>query len=373
MQKIAMFKINNRAFRVTMTQFLMGVMISVLVTCSTLALSYLVPNSYTSYVVALPPKEKKAAGSLAKVFDIAALSGTGMGAGDASSLDEILAILDSRTIKALVCTEFSLINYYNKKNIDEAIRSFTKDYFVQYDRKSNRITFGCLNKNPKTATLIASRVAILLQDRFNEIRQASSRREREFLERRMALASLDLKRAESEFAAYQKETGIIEIESQTKATIETIGKLQEQLVVYQIELKSVSEVGMGNENPAIISIKIKIKELSRAIEKVGLKTGENSIFINPQKLPDLAIRYLELMKEFKKSEILSVTLAAQLETARISEVRDLEVLTIIDPAFVPDQKSGPKRSIIAGIAGLLTAAAMAISFIATAKDDKPNE
>jgi tyrosine-protein kinase Etk/Wzc len=80
-------------------------------------------------------------------------------------------------------------------------------------------------------------------------------------------------------------------------------------------------------------------------------------------LPELGVQYLTLFREVKKFEAMVAALTAQVEAARIAEVRDADVVTIIDRARVPDRKSGPPRAqiTVAGVMlGLLAGCAWAL-------------
>jgi len=61
-------------------------------------------------------------------------------------------------------------------------------------------------------------------------------------------------------------------------------------------------------------------------------------------------QYLGLQRRLNTAQDLYLTLLREFETARIEEVNDTPVLTVIDSAIPPRRKSHPRRILIAGVA-----------------------
>ena len=69
-----------------------------------------------------------------------------------------------------------------------------------------------------------------------------------------------------------------------------------------------------------------------------------------QQSPQLAFEESRLRRQVQLRQELYVTLRREYETARIEEVNDTPVITVIDAAVVPQRKSGPKRRLWAAVA-----------------------
>lgn len=312
-------------------------------------ISLLMPNYYSSSVSAMPPTEQQV-GGLAQFADLANMAGIGVGSG--GSAEEVLAILDSRTLRGRLIEEFNLTEYYGEKFLEDALIEFGSDFSVRHDKKTNRISFGYTHKVPEVSAQVSERAAGLLQERFNEIHQSSSRRERVFLEKRLELAEGELARAQQSLAEFRR-GGAVELEAQTRATVEAIGTLQGQLIAQQIELRALLASQAARDNPQIVLLQQRVDELSRAISRLSGVEGGQGVLLGLGAIPALGIDYLNHLRELKRGETLVSMLIAQLEASRIAEVRDADAVTIVDPAFVPQLKSKPRRGLICVVGTLL--------------------
>lgn len=310
------------------------------------------PNLYTASVTALPPGEKGGGlgAKLGQYADLAAMAGMALPGGSGGSVDEILAILDSRDLAMRLAKEFSLAEYYESKTDDDLIKSVRQDFTSRHDKKANRVTITCTHQVPATAAAIANRAVEELQDRFNSIKQGSSKRERAFLESRLQLTDRELSVAQERLATFQRQHHTIEIQSQTKATVEALSKLQGELIAQQVELRARLATQANPDNPAVQLLQRRVEEMTRAITSLagsGPVEGEgkdSGVLLGLGALPELSIQYVGLFREVKKGEAMVATLSAQVEAARIAEVRDAEIITIIDEAVAPQRKSGPPRT-----------------------------
>lgn len=317
-----------------------------------LAMALAKPNLYTASVTALPPAEKSGGlgAKLGQYADLAAMAGMTLPGGSGGSVDEILAILDSRDLAMRLAKEFSLAEYYESKTDDDLIKSVRQDFSARHDKKANRVTITCIHQVPATAAAIANRAVEELQDRFNGIKQGSSKRERAFLESRLQLTDRELSVAQERLAAFQRQHHTIEIQSQTKATVEALSKLQGELIAQQVELRARLATQANPDNPAVQLLQRRVEEMTKAINSLAGSgpldsDGKDSgVLLGLGALPELGIQYVGLFREVKKGEAMVATLTAQVEAARIAEVRDAEVITIIDRAVPPQRKSGPARA-----------------------------
>jgi uncharacterized protein involved in exopolysaccharide biosynthesis len=320
------------------------------------------PATYTASVTAMPPAEKGGgAGKLGQYADLAAMAGVALPGGGGGSVEEILAILDSRTLKDRLIERFALKEYYEAEFDEDAVKSFSRDFTARHDKKAGRITISVMNRVPVTAAELANAAAAEMQVLFNEIHQSSSKRERAFLESRLKVAEQDLANGQAKLADFQRAHHTIEIQSQTRATVEAVSKLQGELIAQQIELRARLASQASADNPQVQLLQQRVEGMTKAISDLaGNGSAEGGgILLGLGALPELSIEYLGLFREVKKGEAMVTTLVSQIEGARISEVRDSEVISIIDHARTPVRKTGPKRAqmgitglVLGGLAGL---------------------
>ncbi len=328
--------------------------VTVLAAAIGLTIALATPTRYTASATALPPAEKGGGGMMAQYAGLAAAAGVQLPGAQSSSIDAIMAVLASRRLQEPLIERFALRDYYQASTRDDVLRAFAADFAARLDKKSNTITISVTHRDAQAAADIANAAADTLKTTYNDISQNTAKREREFLEGRLKQADAEYAVAAKALADFQADKGAIEIESQTKASIEAVAKLQGELIGQQIELKAMLASAANPDNPRTQLIQERINATTAEMQRM-LGSGDNGpgVLIGLGGLPELGIAYIERFRAVKKSEAVLTALTSQLEMARISEVRTAEVVTIIDRAFVPERKSGPPRAQICISATLL--------------------
>jgi tyrosine-protein kinase Etk/Wzc len=270
----------------------------------------------------------------------------------------IMAILTSRRLYEPLIERFQLREYYEAKTRDDMLKAFANDFDARQDKKTNLITISCTNRSPQVAADIANAAADLLRTTFNEIGQTRAGREREFLEERIKSTEAELLVASKALSDFQAEHNALEMESQTKASIEAVAKLQGELIGQQIELKALLASAASPDNPRIQLLQERVNAMTSEMQRLLGSSGDGpGVLLGLASLPELGVAYVERFRAVKKREAVLGALSTQLEAARINEVRSSEVVTIIDRAYVPERKSGPPRAQICIAATLLGALA----------------
>lgn len=98
-------------------------------------------------------------------------------------------------------------------------------------------------------------------------------------------------------------------------------------------------------------------ELREAEERLKAFLERNRSF---QSSPDLSFQHDRLQRQVRMKEEVVTTLRRSYEEARIQEVKDTPVITVIDRAVPPQEKSSPKRVLIVTVT-LLLGGVLAIS------------
>lgn len=329
--------------------------ISAIGAASGLAIALTTPNYYTASATALPPSDKSGGSAMmAQYAGIAAAAGIQLPGSPTSSVDAIMAILGSRRLREPLIERFQLQSYYKAGNRDDVNGAFARDFTARNDKKSNTITISVTNRDPRLAADIANAAAEALTATYNEINQGSARRERMFLEARIKDTEGELAIAAKALAEFKIEKGAIEIESQTKATVEAIAKLQGELIGQQIELKALLASAATPDNPKVQLLQEQVNAMTAEMQRLLGPGSDGGVLLGLGRLPELSIVYVEKFRAVKKCEAVLTALTTQLESARINEVRTAEVVTIVDRAYAPERKSGPARAQICITAVLLS-------------------
>lgn len=319
------------------------------------------PDVYTSEVIALPPNEK-GGGNIAQLAGMAAVAGVSLPVGESTSRDTLTALLDSRTLHEILIKEFNLAKYYGRVNAqDRTLRDFRNDWKVDAPKTVVTIAFSYTNEDPEVAAAVVNRASESLRELFTQMQQEEASRERMFLEERLRQVEKEWKVASDAMAIFMRKNQTVEIEAQTEATVAALGTLQGQLIASQIELKAQRTVGIGDENPMTQLLEERVRGLEAEIARL-LGSSTDGALIGLEAIPAIGQEYLMLLRETKRQESLLVSLIAQVEAAKLTQVREAKGVAIVDHGRVPDLKSGPKRALIVlvyavvgGFAGLLGA------------------
>lgn len=330
-------------------------------TLVTLIVSFFLPKYYKSEAVIYPPVRES--GISLPVGGLGALAGNLMQSGGfelpvlASPSDIWVTMLKSNTMAIHLIKTFSLMEYFGIEKMNPTIFIFKSNFFVEVGREGSiKITFE-KKEDPEGAYQLI-REALNYLDTLNQQRtlnMASNRRI--FVEKRLNETKQELAFAEQTLNEFQKKNNLIEIPSQTQALIATAAGLISNITVYKTELTALNSQFSGS-NSRQFELKQKLKETQTILDKLYSSSDstldENRFLPAFNQLPDLSLMYLRLYRNLKIQEVLFELLTQQYEQERINEVRNTPSIQILDPPFIPDYKSRPKRMIIVIIAFLFS-------------------
>ena len=305
------------------------------------------PNVYTATTRIFPPQENKAglSASLGGMSDLAALAGISVG----SSTGELfVGMLKSRTVADTIIDEFKLMEVYKIKNRVETYSALNGHIDITLGRDDGIISISVEDKDPKLSAAIANRYVDELKRLNVRLNLNAAGRERVFLEKRLTLAKQELVHAEEELKVFQEVNKAIRIDDQANAIIEAIATLRAEITSKEVDLGVLLSY-QTEQNPQVKALKEAITQLK--LQMKGLEeespsgnTSTTDIFITTSKMPELALQYARLLREFKIQEAIFELLTKQYEMAKVNEARDTSILQVLDEAVVPDVKSGPSRA-----------------------------
>src|SRR5690242_8438729 len=368
-------------------------LLSLAALCGVLAstlLAFLIPVRFESTARLMPPDSNQSGGL---AMAAAALSGSAGGLGSfasdmlglKSTSDICVGILSSRTVQDKLVQQFDLRKLYKASRMEDARKSLASHTSISVDRKSQIITIGVTDHDPKRAAAMGQAYVEELNRLVAELSTSSARRERIFLQERLQAVSKDLESAEREFSQFSSKNSAIDIKEQGKAMVEAAATLQGQLIAAESELQGLRQIYTDN-NVRVRSVGARIAELKHQLEKIGgkdenpsAKPGQqetasaeqqDSLYPSIRKLPLLGVTYADLYRTTRVQEAVFETLTKEYELAKVQEAKEIPTVKVLDPPNVPDKKSFPPRAVIAVLGTLLgLALAMACVWGRTRWDD----
>ena len=151
---------------------------------------------------------------------------------------------------------------------------------------------------------------------------------------------------------FEEKKGIVEIENQTKATVETYAKLESDLFAKEIESNILMKL-YGESSPNVNSSRIAVEEFKNQIGKMKSGNIDNSLLLQPQDLPREGMEYLRLLRNIKINDKILEFIIPLFEQAKFDEQKETPVFQVIDYASPPEKRSYPHRTLTAFIIGLI--------------------
>jgi uncharacterized protein involved in exopolysaccharide biosynthesis len=338
-------------------------------------IALLVPNRYTSTTRLMPPENPGGSGLAMLSAMIGKTAAPALGGlasdilGTKTSGALYMETLRSRTVQDRLINRFDLRRAYWVRYMEDARRLLDDNTSISEDRKSGVITIMVSDRNRQRSTAIAQAYVEELNRLMNDVSTSSARRERIFIEQRLATVKQDLHRAAEEFSHFASQNTTLDITSQTKAMVEAGADLQGHLMAAQSELEGLEQIYTSN-NVRVRSLRARIDELRRQLnEMAGANPGtvqgttpaaaasgnqvSDMIYPSIRNLPLLGVRWAELYQQTKIQETVYQLLTQEYELAKIQEAKEVPTVKVMDEAVVPERKSFPPRVVFVILGALL--------------------
>jgi tyrosine-protein kinase Etk/Wzc len=311
---------------------------------------------YTGEAVFLPPQGPPGSSAMSQMASqLGALGGMGgVLPGLKSPGDVYLGILGSRTIADGLIKQFDLQKVYKTKKLSAAEKTLENNSsFVA--AKNTLVTIKVKDHDPKRAADLANAYLDSLREQNGKLALTEAAQRRLFFEQQLEREKNALADAEVDMKRTQEQTGLIIPNGQAQVEIESMSQMRAQIASRQVELAAMRE-GATDQNPQVIRLQTQIAGLEQELQKLQSDPSRRqpgNIQLPTSKVPELALEYIRKQREVKYHEVLFELIAKQYEAARLDESKDAPVLQVIDRAVVPDQKSGPARTLTVLIGGFV--------------------
>ncbi len=282
-------------------------------------------------------------------------------------LDTFNVILTSRSMAERVVEQLNLTAYYGIDN--KVVAAGILQGEIKVKSTSNKsLELVVTSKDPKVAADIANTCFATLERMYKEFAITSTKRTRQFVEARLEEKKKKLVEAENILKEFQTENRILSATGeQTEGAAEAAASLHSEIVGHQVELAALREYATPS-HPQINQMEAQIAELQRQldlleqnqIKGIGgkrvkrLPLSKQGVFPKYEETPALMLELLRLSREVKVEEAVYGMLIGMLESAKLSEAKDLPTVQIMDAAIPPMYKSRPRTMQNMLIAGALS-------------------
>lgn len=270
-----------------------------------------------------------------------------------SFMDSLMALLGSRLLAERVIDRLNLMQYYGVTSKPAAI-SALRGEFAYHQTMHKTVELTVSTRDPKVAADIANTYVSALDSAYREIPVTSARKNRMFIEARLAERVKKLSEAENALIAFQKENRILDPLEQMGGNIGVAAELHGQILGLEVELAALREYATPS-HPDINKLEVQITELRKQLDRadsdrarmIGAKqqkrtTLSKKVYPVFEEAPSLGFEFLRLARQQKVEEAVYGMLIGMLESAKLAELRDVPTVHLLDAAVPPEFKSRPK-------------------------------
>jgi tyrosine-protein kinase Etk/Wzc len=321
--------------------------------------SLLLPNRYTASTSILPPQQNASLaasmiGQLGALGPMAAMAQKDLGLKNPNDL--YLGMLRSRTTEDELIRRFDLLKVYRDKKMSDAREDLEKSSNIVAG-KEGLVSISVEDKQSGRASQIANAYVEELRKLTQDLAVTEAGQRRLFFERQLELAKDNLADAEQALKQTEQKTGLIQLDGQARAIIESVVKLRASIAAKEVELHAM-RLFSTEQNPDVM---LGEEQLSGMRTQLALMekqdSGSSNVAGNVQvptgSVPEAGLQYVRRLRDLKYAETIFEMLAKQYEAARLDEAKTAAVIQVLDPAIEPDRRSAPHRILIVAIATML--------------------
>jgi len=319
-------------------------------TVGVVLVSFLIPNEYTAETVVLPPSQNNsmAAGLLSQFAGNSALATMASSSLGIKNPDDIyVSLFRMRAVEDAMIQRFNLKERYRARTMVDARKKFEKHASVVLGAKDGLIRIDVRDKNPKIAAEMANTYVDEYRMLSANLAITEAARRRLFFQQQLTDARTSLTKSEEAFKRTEQTAGVLQIDSQAKALIESATMLRAQIVTLQAQIEGMKSYAT-DDNPSVVMAQQQLDTLQAQLAKLGGNSQDADSLVVPKgKIPEASLEYIRRYRDVRYNEAIVELLTKQLEMAKLDEARQGSLIQVADVAVPPDKKSSPQRSLIA--------------------------
>jgi uncharacterized protein involved in exopolysaccharide biosynthesis len=306
--------------------------------------SFLLPTKYTATTSILPPQQTNSAGSallsqLGSLGSMASFSEGGLGLKNPNDLQ--VALLKSRTVEDAMINRFHLVDLFHAKRMSDAENKLEHVVDIESSAKDPLIRISVTDRDPRRAADLANGYVNEFKELEATLAVTEASRRRLFFEEQMQQAKENLANAEEALKRTEQKTGLIQLDSQARAAIESAAQLRAQAAAKEVQIRALRTFATDN-NPELQTAEQELVGLQAQLEQMGATGGGSAPTLLPK--GQASLEYVRKLRDVKYFETIFELLARQWEAAKIDEARQGATVQVVDKAVIPDHHSSPKRT-----------------------------
>jgi capsule polysaccharide export protein KpsE/RkpR len=308
---------------------------------------FLVKPEFKSDITFLPPHE--GAASAVTMMGVVLPGGTSI------MYDQVEIVFNSAALKKRMIEKF---NFYKLWKLDKfpdkfesALQRIKKYVMFKTKEKGSMgfekivaYTVSCYHPSPDTAKLMCDYAFSLIDSSVKTLSTGMAHRNRVFVENQLSQHKNILDSLQNEFQKFQLANKAFVAPEQMRLSLKNYAEIKSSAIMNELKMKALQQEFHGTLP--------QLKELEKNDQLYNQKLTEIETDSRLDVMPSLELSarlvpiFTNLTRETDVENQVLVLLARELEQARVQESRNVSLLTVIDPPFVPMHKARPKRVFI---------------------------
>jgi tyrosine-protein kinase Etk/Wzc len=316
-----------------------------------IAIALLLPVRYTATTRIMPPQQAQSSAAM-MMNQLAASSGgsplaaiAGAGLGLKNPNDIYVGMLNSRPVADAIIQKFNLRADYHSRDMTAARKKLAKFTTVTAE-KSGFILVSVSDKDKKRVADMANAYVDELRALTRHLAVTEASRRRLFYEEELKDAKESLVAAESAFQQVQQNKGLVALDAQAKAMIESLTELRARAAAKQVQLQALRSYAT-DRNPEVEITQRELTSIQDEITRMEARSHTSKLpDLGLEDVPGAGLEYLRAEHEVKYRQALFDLLIRQYDAARLDESKEPTIIQVMEPPIEPDRKSSPKRTLI---------------------------
>lgn len=330
------------------------------------AVSFALPNVYRASTKLLPPQQAQS-GAAALLSQLGGAASMVAGAAGIKNPNDLyIGMLKSRTVADRIIQSFDLQKIYGE-DTREKTRLVLEENTTVVAGKDGLITIDVEDKDPKRVAQLANAYVDELKNLTKVLAVTEASQRRLFFERQLEMAKDNLAKAEVTLKRTLDTRGVISVDSDSRAIVETVGRLRAQISAKEIQLSSM-QAFVTTDNQEYRRAREELNSLRAELSRLENGRPDVTTDGNASGKNQVGLENIKTLRDVKYYQMLYELLAKQYEVARLDEAKDTAIIQVLDPAVPAERKARPKRALIIGFSVLLALfLAIVWSFLVDAK------
>jgi tyrosine-protein kinase Etk/Wzc len=308
------------------------------------------PVRYTATTKIMPPQQTQSTASMMMMNQL-----TGAGGGSLAALagggllknpnDIYIGLLTSRPIADAIIQKFDLAKEYHAKDMTAARQGLAGNTVVTSE-KHGFIAVSVTDGDKKRVSDMANAYTDELRILTKTLAVTEASQRRLFYEEQLKQAKEALVAAELAFQQVQQQKGLVQLDAQARAMIESLAVLRAQVAAKQVEVQALRSYST-EQNPDVQLAERQLTSLQAEESRLEQNNHSPGIAgLGLGNVPAAGLEYLRAAHELAYRQALFDMLLKQYDAARLDEAKEAAIIQVVEPAIEPDHKSSPKRTLI---------------------------